>query len=100
MVVPSKISLLDLAPITDSLRRSGVLVVCDEGSATAGWAADVMARVSTDAFQLLRSAPQRVAAHDLPVAGSRRLATAILPHVEDIIAGVRSLVSQSRAKAL
>jgi len=100
VVIPSRIAPLDLAPITDSLQRSGALVVCEEGTATAGWAAEVIARVSTEAFHLLRSAPQRVAARDLPIGGSRRLETATLPQVEDIIAGARAVLSQSRAKAL
>lgn len=88
LVVPALISPLDLTPILDSLRRSGHLVVCEEGTETAGWCAEVIARVSTEAFDLLRVPPVRVAARDLPIAGTKSLESAILPQVEDIAAAV------------
>lgn len=100
VVVPSSLNPLDLAQITSSLQRSGTLVVCEEGTETAGWAAEVIARASTESFSLLRAAPQRVAARDLPIASSRRLETATLPQVEDIVSAARAMISQFKAKAL
>jgi pyruvate/2-oxoglutarate/acetoin dehydrogenase E1 component len=100
IVVPARISPLDLAPVLDSLQRSGALIVCEEGTQTAGWGAEVIAGVSAESFSLLRYPPQRVAARDLPIAASRRLEAATLPQVEDIVAAARSLVSHSKVPAI
>ncbi len=85
LVIPSQIAPFDVAPLLDSLHRTGRLVVCEEGTQTAGWAAEVIAQVSTAGFDLLRAAPQRVAARDLPIANTRTLEDAILPQVSDVV---------------
>jgi len=62
VVVPSSLTPVELDPILDSLRRTGRLVICEEGTQPAGWAAEVIALVSSSAFDLLQAPPQRVAA--------------------------------------
>ncbi len=84
VVVPSSLSPVDLEPILESLRRTGKLVVCEEGTQTAGWGAELIAAVSARAFELLHAGPLRVAAKDLPIANTGTLETAILPQLEDI----------------
>lgn len=86
LVVPSSLSPLQIAPILDSLQRTGRMVVCEEGTKTAGWAAEVMAEIVPQAFHLLRAAPRRVAALDVPIAGTKVLEDASLPQVRDIVA--------------
>jgi len=96
VIIPSCISPLDATPILDSLWRSGNMVVCEEGTETAGWGAEVIARATAEAFDALRSAPRRVAARDLPIAGSKPLEQVTLPQVEDIVAAVRHTLAPQR----
>jgi acetoin:2,6-dichlorophenolindophenol oxidoreductase subunit beta len=96
VVVPSTVSPIDLNPILDSLKRSGKLVVCEEGTQTAGWAAETIAAVTTRAFELLKAPPQRVAAKDLPIANTRTLEIAILPQLEDIDQAIMRVCANAR----
>lgn len=96
IVVPSRVSPIDLDPILDSLRRSGKLVVCEEGTQTAGWGAELIAAVTTRALELLQASPQRVAAKDLPIANTSTLENAILPQLEDIDRAVMRICANAR----
>ncbi len=100
LVFPSCIQPVALAPILASLARSGHLVVCEEGSQTAGWGAEVVAQVSTKAFDLLQQAPARVAAMEYPIANTRTLEDFILPQVDDIVEAVRATLSKPRTDQL
>lgn len=85
VVIPSSLNPLDLEPIKKSLRRSGRLLVCEEGTETAGWGAEVIRRVTSEAFGLLRAAPAHVASRNIPIANTRTLEDAILPRDKDIV---------------
>jgi pyruvate/2-oxoglutarate/acetoin dehydrogenase E1 component len=96
VVIPSCITPFDIEPVIDSLRRTGKLIVCEEGTQTAGWTAEVIASVTTRAFELLRAPPQRIAARDLPIANTSTLEQAVLPQVEDIERAISFVCAQSR----
>jgi pyruvate/2-oxoglutarate/acetoin dehydrogenase E1 component len=96
IVVPASLSPMNLDPILESLRRTGKLVVCEEGTQTAGWGAELIAAVTTRAFELLQAPPLRVAAKDLPIANTSTLETATLPQLEDINQAVLRVCSNSR----
>ncbi len=96
IVVPSSLNPLQLEPIVESLKRSGKLVVCEEGTQTAGWGAELIARISAEAFELLQAPPLRVAAKDLPIANTSTLETAILPQWQDIEQAALRLCSNNR----
>jgi pyruvate dehydrogenase E1 component beta subunit len=96
VVVPSSLSPIDLEPILESLKRTGKLVVCEEGTQTAGWGAELIAAVSAQAFELLQAPPLRVAARDLPIANTSTLETAILPQLEDIDQAILRVCANSR----
>ena len=98
VVVPSALQPLELAPICSSLRKSGRLVVCEEGTLTLGWGAEVISRVTEWAFHLLQSAPVRVAAVDSPIANTRTMEQAILPGVQDIVQAARQSAGALRSK--
>lgn len=84
VVVVSSLTPLDLAPIEASLRQTGRLLVAEEGTRTAGWGAEVIARVGDECFELLRAAPRRVGALDVPIGNAKVLETAVLPQVSDL----------------
>ena len=91
LVAFNQLSPLDVAPLQASCQRTGKLLVVEEGSLTAGWGAEVIARLcETSAAR--QPSYRRLAARDLPVPASGPLETAVLPGVEEIVQTVRMMV--------
>jgi len=82
------LSPLDDAPIVESVRRTGHLVVADQGTLTAGFAGEIVARVTEKAFRALKSAPERVTLPDNPTPTTRALANYHYPTIDHIVAAV------------
>lgn len=80
---------LDDTMILESVAKTGRLVVCDQGSATAGFSAEIVARVTEKAFAHLKSPPQRVALPDLPTPTSRALSNYFYPTIGHVVVAVR-----------
>jgi pyruvate/2-oxoglutarate/acetoin dehydrogenase E1 component len=79
---------LDLEPVLDSLSRTGALVTVEEGTLTAGFGAEVAARVQSAAFDRLRAPIRRVAAVDGIIPAAPTLEQATLPGAADIVDAV------------
>ena len=54
------------AAILASVRKTGRLVVADQGTLTGGFAGEIVARVTEQAFAALKAAPMRVTLPDMP----------------------------------
>jgi len=74
-----------LDAIRDSLRRTGRLIVLHEGRRTHGFGAELVARLTEDAFAELKAPPLRIAALDLPVPFAPELERAYRPTLEAVI---------------
>jgi 2-oxoisovalerate dehydrogenase E1 component len=85
---------LDLETVVASVRRTGRLVVVTEAARAAGFASDVVARVTEEAFSALRSPPVRVTAEDVPMPYAAPLERAVLPQVDDVVAGVNAALDR------
>jgi len=83
---------LDLAPILESVARSGALVTAEEGSLTGGVGAEIAARVQEEAWGDLRRPIRRVAAADGIIPSAPGLENARLPGARQIVEAVLSLV--------
>ena len=70
---------LDTPTILDSVQKTGRLVTVEEGTATGGIGAEVIARVTTAGMHLLKRAPLRIAAAESPVPYAKNLETLLLP---------------------
>jgi pyruvate/2-oxoglutarate/acetoin dehydrogenase E1 component len=81
---------LDIETLVGSVRKTGRLVVVTEAARAGGFASEVVARVSDEAFAALRSPPVRVTAQDVPIPYSAPLERAVLPQVEDVVAGINA----------
>jgi 2-oxoisovalerate dehydrogenase E1 component len=79
------LSPLKLDPIKASLARTHRLVVLHEGRRTHGFGAELVARLTEEYFNVLESAPLRIAALDLPVPFAPELEHAFRPTKEKII---------------
>lgn len=84
VLILSRLAPVDLTPLLASVRRTGALVVAEEGTLTGGVGAEIVARVQHEAFSSLRGPARRVAARDAVIPAARHLEDAVLPQVEDI----------------
>ncbi|MBM3145911.1 MAG: hypothetical protein FJ010_13280, partial [Chloroflexi bacterium] len=91
LIVPTQLYPFEIAPILDSVRRTGRLLAVEEGTLTLGWGAEILARISEEIGPGLLVA-RRVAARDLPVPASGLLEESVLPGVEDIVHAARKMV--------
>lgn len=80
---------LDDTLILESVARTGRLVVADQGTLTAGFAAEIIARVTEKAFDRLKAAPIRVTLPDCPTPTTRALSNYYYPTPGHIAAAVR-----------
>jgi 2-oxoisovalerate dehydrogenase E1 component beta subunit len=82
---------LDLAGLADSVRRTGRAVVVHEAPMTAGFGAEIVARIVEDAFDYLEAPVLRVTGYDTPYPPATNEAH-YLPSVERIVAAVDRVV--------
>jgi len=87
-LVVAQLAPLGLAPILESVRRTGRLVVVEEGTMPWGFGAEVLARVAEELGGGLQRA-LRVAAHHLPIPNARPAEQQVLPDVARIREAVR-----------
>ena len=66
VIDPRTIYPLDTETITESVRRTGRCVIVHEAPKTAGFAAEVVSRLTETAFYHLEAPPERVTGYDVP----------------------------------
>jgi len=94
VVDPRTLRPLDVDTISDSVRKTGRLLVVHEACQTGGWAGEVIASVSSSpAFNYLDAPMRRLAGADVPIPYNRNLEQAAVPQEEDIEREIRALVS-------
>ena len=91
IVDPRTTSPLDLDSILESVENTGRLVVVDEAHPRCGFAADIVAQVSQQAFDDLKAAPRMVTPPHSPVPFSPVLEDAYVPSPDQIAAAVREV---------
>ncbi len=91
LIIPTQLAPFEIDPILASARRSRRLIVMEEGTATLGWGAEVVARAS-EALGPALKAIRRVAARDLPIPASGALEESVLPDVDAIVTAARSMI--------
>ncbi len=84
---------LNVAPIVESLGRTGRLVLVEEQHRLGGWGAQVIAEVVEQAPGVLKGPPRRVTLPDHPLPFSPALEDAARPSVERIAQAVRDVLS-------
>ena len=83
---------LDSATILDSVSRTGRLVIVQEAPLTAGFGAEIAARVASRALTSLLAPIERVAGYDTVMPYPRTEAL-YMPDVERVMAAVRRAVA-------
>jgi len=82
---------LDSQSIFDSVRKTGKVIVIHEDTLTAGFGAEIVARVSSDCFEHLDGPVKRYAAKDTHIPYSPVLEDAILPSREGVYQAIKEL---------
>jgi pyruvate dehydrogenase E1 component beta subunit len=83
---------LDEVTILSSVRKTRRVVVVDEGWRSGSLAAEILARITEQAFYDLDARPARVCSAEVPVPYAKHLEDAALPSVAAIVAAARSMV--------
>lgn len=86
---------LDETLILDSVRKTGRLIVADTGWKTAGFGAEIVARVAEKILEYLKCSPQRVALPDCPTPVTPALANQYYPRAVHIIGTVKRMLGLS-----
>jgi 2-oxoisovalerate dehydrogenase E1 component beta subunit len=83
---------LDEEAIYTSLAKTNRVVVVNEAPQTCGFAGEIVARISNNAFDLLDAPPLRVTRMDTPVPWAKPLELYVLPSVDKIIGAALKVV--------
>jgi 2-oxoisovalerate dehydrogenase E1 component len=75
-----------------SVERTGRCLVVHEDVLTAGFGAEVAARVASECFLLLRAPVDRLAVKDIPLPYNPVLLQSVLPSVDDIRGKIAELL--------
>jgi len=92
IVDPRTLTPLDKETILESVKKTGRLLVADEGHKTAGVAAEIAAIAAEEAIEYLKAPVMRVCSPDTPVPFSPPLEQAYIPDVKDIMPAVKRLM--------
>lgn len=91
LIYPTQLSPCDIGAILSSTRRTGRLLVVEEGTHNLGWGAEVIAQTAENLGSRLLGA-RRIAALNLPIPASGPLEEAVLPGIEHIIQAAQKMV--------
>ncbi len=83
---------MDTLTILNSVKKTGRLITVEEGPCTGGIGAEVIARVATAGFNVLKTAPVRIAAPECPIPYAKNLENAIMPTLARIADAVRKMM--------
>lgn len=96
VVDPRTLKPLDAAPIIDSVKKTGRVLIVHEACKTGGFGGELAAVIAeSEAFDYLDAPIRRLAGLDMPVPYNRDLERRMVPQVEDIVNAARNLVRHS-----
>lgn len=94
IIDPRTLLPLDVDTITNSVMKTGRLLIVHEAVKTAGWAGEIMASVSeSPAWDYLDAPMRRLTGKDVPIPYNRFLERAAVPQEEDIVQEIRAIVN-------
>lgn len=91
MVVLSLIKPCDIELIANSLKRSGKVVIVEEGTLGNGWGSEIAAQLADKYFHYLKAPIKRVASKEVPIGCAAGLEEATVPGVDDVMNAVKEI---------
>jgi pyruvate/2-oxoglutarate/acetoin dehydrogenase E1 component len=96
VVDPRTIKPLDEATILTEVAATGKALLVQEGARTAGFMAEIAARIAeSEVFRRLRAPIARLCGLDVPIAYAPELEKASVPQIPDIVAAARQLAREA-----
>jgi pyruvate/2-oxoglutarate/acetoin dehydrogenase E1 component len=95
IIDPRTLDPLDIKTIIKSLKKTGNLLIVQEGAVKASFGAEVVRKASQEGFRCLEHPPLVLGAQDVPVPFSPVLENAYIPQVEDIVEAIKQILSGS-----
>jgi pyruvate dehydrogenase E1 component beta subunit len=92
VVDPRTLRPLDSPTLLKSARKTGRVVVIDEGRLSCGMASEISAMIAEQAFDALKAPIRRVASADVPIPFSPALESAVLPTEGRLLDAIRSIL--------
>jgi pyruvate/2-oxoglutarate/acetoin dehydrogenase E1 component len=88
---------LDVQTITDSVIKTGRVLIVHEAPLTGGFGGELAALIAEgEAFDFLDAPVRRLAGRNIPIPYNRALERASTPQVENIVDAARSLFKEGR----
>ncbi|HEY2598945.1 MAG TPA: alpha-ketoacid dehydrogenase subunit beta [Candidatus Dormibacteraeota bacterium] len=94
VIDPRTLRPLDTDTILRSVRKTGRVVVVDEGRLSCGMASEIAAIVAEHEFESLKAPVRRVAAADVPIPFSPPLEREVLPSEDRVVSAIRSTLTK------
>ncbi|WP_027183112.1 alpha-ketoacid dehydrogenase subunit beta [Desulfovibrio inopinatus] len=91
VIDPRTLVPLDKETILNSVKKTGKVIVSDEGHKTCGAAAEISAIIAEEAVEYLKAPVVRVCSPDTPVPFSPPLEQAFIPDVKDLMPAIERL---------
>lgn len=86
---------MDMAPIIESVIKTGRLIIAHEASKTGGLGGEIAARIAeSDAFDYLDAPIIRLGGLDVPIPYNNKLEEAVVPQKSDFVQAVYKLMNQ------
>ncbi|MEI7899138.1 MAG: alpha-ketoacid dehydrogenase subunit beta [bacterium] len=82
---------LDIETIVESAKRTGRVMIIEEGPKTGGFAAEIATQIMENAHGYLEKPIRRLAGADFPVPSAKNLEAACIPSLNDILSVARDL---------
>ena len=86
---------LDTETVIASARKTGRVLIVEEGPRTGGFAAEIACRIFEAAYDSLDAPIRRLTCPDCPIPAAKSLEAACLPNADSIAAAVRALAQKS-----
>ena len=96
VIDPRSIVPLDRVKITNSIKKTGRLVVIDESPSYCSFAGELLAIAVEDCFRELQVSPKRICSLPVPNPFSPVLENQMIPTVDRIVGEVKDMMSESR----
>ena len=99
VIDPRTIVPLDRERITDSIKKTGKLVVIDESPASCSFAAELLAIAVEDCFNEMQVIPKRICSLSVPNPFSPVLENLMIPSVERVVREIHAMMKNVRRKS-
>lgn len=96
VIDPRTIVPLDRERITDSIKKTGKLVVIDESPSSCSFAAELLAIAVEDCFNEMQVIPKRICSLSVPNPFSPVLENLMIPSVERVVREIRAMMKNVR----